>query len=129
MRKRILIFAAAALAAISVQAKVRLPHVLSDGMIIQQNTEAHLWGWAKAKSDVTVTASWTTDKFHTTADKNGRFLVSVKTPAASFTPLTITIDDGYYPRCPCRRCLDLCRAEQYGNAGQGIRQLPCRGLQ
>ena len=124
MRKRILIFAAAALAAISVQAKVRLPHVLSDGMIIQQNTEAHLWGWAKAKSDVTVTASWTTDKFHTTADKNGRFLVSVKTPAASFTPLTITIDDGD----EAATILDVLAGDVWICAGQSNMEMPVKGF-
>ena len=124
MRKRILIFAAAALSAISVQAKVRLPHVLSDGMIIQQNTEAHLWGWAKAKSDVTVTASWTTDKFHTTADKNGRFLVSVKTPAASFTPLTITIDDGD----EAATILDVLAGDVWICAGQSNMEMPVKGF-
>lgn len=124
MRKRILIFAAAALAAISVQAKVRLPHVLSDGMIIQQNTEAHLWGWAKAKSDVTVTVSWTTDKFHTTADKNGRFLVSVKTPAASFTPLTITIDDGD----EAATILDVLAGDVWICAGQSNMEMPVKGF-
>ena len=124
MRKRILIFAAAALAAISVQAKVRLPHVLSDGMVIQQNTEAHLWGWAKAKSDVTVTASWTTDKFHTTADKNGRFLVSVKTPAASFTPLTITIDDGD----EAATILDVLAGDVWICAGQSNMEMPVKGF-
>lgn len=124
MRKRILIFAAAALAAISVQAKVRLPHVLSDGMIIQQNTEAHLWGWAKAKSDVTVTVSWTTDKFHTTADKNGRFLVSVKTPAASFTPLTISIDDGD----EAATILDVLAGDVWICAGQSNMEMPVKGF-
>ena len=124
MRKRILIFAAAALAAISVQAKVRLPHVLSDGMIIQQNTEAHLWGWAKAKSDVTVAVSWTTDKFHTTADKNGRFLVSVKTPAASFTPLTITIDDGD----EAATILDVLAGDVWICAGQSNMEMPVKGF-
>ena len=95
MYKRILIFAAAIAAlSLTAQAKVRLPHLLSDGMVIQQNAEAHLWGWATPKKTVTVTTSWSDDKVQATTGKDGRFLVSVKTPAASYTPLTITFDDG-----------------------------------
>lgn len=95
MYKRFLIIATALLAvSASSQAKVRLPHLLSDGMVIQQNTNANLWGWAKPKSEVTVSASWTAAKFHATAGKDGKFIVKVSTPAASFEPLTITLDDG-----------------------------------
>ena len=95
MYKRFLIIATALLAvSTSSQAKVRLPHLLSDGMVIQQNTNANLWGWAKPKSEVTVSASWTAAKFHATAGKDGKFIVKVSTPAASFEPLTITLDDG-----------------------------------
>lgn len=95
MYKRFLIIATALLAvSASSQAKVRLPHLLSDGMVIQQNTNANLWGWAKPKSEVTVSASWTAAKFHATAAKDGKFIVKVSTPAASFEPLTITLDDG-----------------------------------
>ena len=95
MYKRFLIIATALLAvSASSQAKVRLPHLLSDGMVIQQNTNANLWGWAKPKSEVTVSASWTAEKFHATAGKDGKFIVKVSTPAASFEPLTITLDDG-----------------------------------
>lgn len=93
MHKRILIIAAL-MAAMCLQAKVRLPHVISDGMVIQQNTDVRLWGWAKAKSTVTVTTSWNVDKYQAKADKYGKFTVRVKTPIASFTPLTITFDDG-----------------------------------
>ena len=28
-------------------AKVRLPHVLGDNMVIQQDADVRLWGWAR----------------------------------------------------------------------------------
>ena len=42
------------LAMSSTQAKVRLPHILSDNMILQQNSEARLWGWDKPGKEVKV---------------------------------------------------------------------------
>ena len=43
MKKNLLIVALMALA-IGVEAKVRLPHILCDNMVIQQHTDVRLWG-------------------------------------------------------------------------------------
>lgn len=52
MNKRILIFAAVVAAfGLKAQAKVRLPHLLSDGMVIQQNADAHLLGMGHTEED------------------------------------------------------------------------------
>ena len=85
-----------AMAAIAVggQAKVRLPHLVSDGMVIQHSSDVRLWGWDKPGKKVTVTTSWSDKTAQATTGKDGRWLVSVKSPAASFTPLEITFDDG-----------------------------------
>ena len=45
------------LAAISASA-VELPDIISDNAVLQQNTKARLWGWAKPGRKVTVTPSW-----------------------------------------------------------------------
>ena len=76
------------------QAKVKLPHLVSDGMVIQHSSDVRLWGWDKPGKTVTVTASWSADKTTVTTDNSGRWIVSVKSPKASFTPLEITFDDG-----------------------------------
>lgn len=39
-------------------AKVKLPHLISDGMVIQQQSDVRLWGWDKPGKKVTVTTSW-----------------------------------------------------------------------
>jgi sialate O-acetylesterase len=82
------------LVAVSSQAKVRLPHIICDNMVLQQQTEARLWGWAKAGKEVKVTASWDGKTVSTKADANGKWLVKVQTPTASYTPYSITFDDG-----------------------------------
>ena len=46
MNRRFLLLAVLVVTAIGLQAKVRLPHLVSDNMIIQQQTDVRLWGWA-----------------------------------------------------------------------------------
>ena len=40
---------------IGAQAKVKLSHLVGDNMIIQQQSDVRLWGWAKPKSKVVAT--------------------------------------------------------------------------
>ncbi|MDE5571230.1 MAG: 9-O-acetylesterase, partial [Prevotella sp.] len=76
------------------QAKVRLHHLVSDNMVIQQQTDVRLWGWAKPGRKVVATTSWSADKSTAKADKQGRWLLTVRSPKASYEPLSITFDDG-----------------------------------
>ena len=39
------------------QGKVKLPAMMGDHMVLQQNSSVKLWGWADGKK-VTVTTSW-----------------------------------------------------------------------
>ncbi len=94
MFKKITLFIFAALTLTDVQAKVKLPHIICDNMILQQKAETRLWGWDKPGKNVLVYVSWSKSKYKVTADLNGRWLVKVKTPAASYTPLSITFNDG-----------------------------------
>lgn len=85
---------ALAVVALGAQAKVRLPHVIGDNMVLQQQTEARLWGWAKPRTTVKVTTSWSADAVEAKADKDGKWLVRVKTPKASMESQKITFSDG-----------------------------------
>ena len=55
--KKFLLTAFVAVAMASAQAKVTLPYVMGNNMILQQQTEARLWGKTTAK-EVKVTTSW-----------------------------------------------------------------------
>ena len=94
MMKKILAITTLMLLALGTQAKVRLPHLIGDNMVLQQQTEARLWGWAKPGKTIKVTTSWSNETATAKANKQGEWLVSVKTPKASYTPLSITFDDG-----------------------------------
>ena len=83
-----------ALTVMSVSAKVRLPHLIGDNMVIQQLADVRLWGWTDAGKEVKVTVSWSNDVSSAKADRDGRWKLTVKSPAASYTPLSITFNDG-----------------------------------
>ena len=77
-----------------VAANVILPSVFSDNMVLQQKTDAPIWGNAKAGKTVIVITSWDNNKYTTTAAADGSWSVKVKNPTAGFTPYTISISDG-----------------------------------
>ena len=54
-------------------AKVTLPSFFSDNMVLQQKTEAAIWGWAKPNGNVQVTSSWNkrNTQFNQTNRENG----------------------------------------------------------
>ena len=53
--KKLLAITAIAILAMGSQAKVRLPHLIGDNMVLQQQTDARLWGWAKPGKTIKVT--------------------------------------------------------------------------
>lgn len=74
-------------------AKIKLPAIVGDNMVLQQSTDVKVWGWAAPKSEVEVAPSWCSP-VRTRADKDGCWCVTVHTPAASFEKRSITIADG-----------------------------------
>ncbi len=60
-------------------ADVRLPSVISDNMVLQQGKAVPIWGWADANEAVTVTGSWGSGKWETTADQDGKWMVKIDT--------------------------------------------------
>ena len=56
------------------RADVRLPALFSDGMVLQQNTRAPVWGWAEEGEEVTVTFRGKTVK---TKAKEGKWKITL----------------------------------------------------
>ncbi len=65
---------------LNVSAETTLPAIFSDDMVLQQNSKNIIWGWADPKERIVVTTSWGFEKT-TTADENGNWKVSIKTPS------------------------------------------------
>ncbi|MGB5436418.1 MAG: sialate O-acetylesterase [Maribacter sp.] len=72
-------------------AKLWLPSILSDNMVLQQESNVTIWGWSTATSDaITVKGSWN-DVPVTTEAYQGVWSVSLPTPVAG-GPYTVTIE-------------------------------------
>lgn len=91
--KKLTFLLAAVFAASGVSAKVTLPKFFADGMVMQRETSANLWGTAKASATVKITTSWDNKTYVTKTDNYGKWKASVKTPAAG-GPYSITLSDG-----------------------------------
>lgn len=92
MRNGLIIALALSVLPLSGYAKIELPDIVGDNMVVQQNSDARLWGWATPGSVITVTGSWNPAKKVTaTTGKDGRWDAYLPTPSASFTPYSIEI--------------------------------------
>ena len=63
-------------------AKVQLPSFFSDGMVLQQQTNASVWGWAKQNAAVKIITSWNKKSYSAIADGNGKWMMKIATPVA-----------------------------------------------
>ena len=91
--KKIFLLLATIMVVMGINAKVTLPKIFSDGMVMQRETNANLWGEAKASSNVKITTSWDNKSYVVRSDSNGKWKTSVKTPKAG-GPFSITFSDG-----------------------------------
>ncbi|MHB9057020.1 MAG: sialate O-acetylesterase [Paludibacteraceae bacterium] len=78
----------------SLFAKITLPALFTDNMVLQQQSDAPIWGKATPGKNVTLQASWDKKTYQTKAAVDGTWRLKVKTPAASLTPYSLTISDG-----------------------------------
>ena len=91
--KRLLLLIFCALTGMIANAKVVLPKMFSDGMVLQRETQANLWGTARKSATVTITTSWDKRKYLSKTDANGQWRQSIMTPRAG-GPYSITLSDG-----------------------------------
>ena len=93
MKRNIILAALLAIVSVSASAKITLPKFFGDNMVLQQQTECNLWGTANANKTVTVSTSWNSKTYKTSADKDGKWSLKVSTPSAG-GPFDITFSDG-----------------------------------
>lgn len=92
--KKTLAFTAAMLLAASTAAAqpfLRLPAVIGDHMVLQENTNVKLFGWADPNSTVTVSPSWG-EAVTVKAGYDTAWEVELQTPAASPDPRSILFE-------------------------------------
>lgn len=69
---------------------MRLGTIFTDNMVLQQQAQVPVWGWAKENSKISIKVSWNEESYEGVADKNGKWKILVTTPIAG-GPYTISI--------------------------------------
>jgi sialate O-acetylesterase len=75
------------------QAKISLPAIFSNNMVLQQKSTVPIWGWGGAEKKITLACSWNKKTYNTVAASNGSWKIMIATPTAG-GPYSISISDG-----------------------------------
>ena len=92
IKKTLLAVAAAVLFGFAAQAQpfLELPSVIGDGMVLQADDMATIWGWCNPNTEVTIQTSWG-EKAVVKSDYSSLWKARVQTPKGSFEPQSITV--------------------------------------
>lgn len=105
------------------RAEVKMPAMFGDGMVLQQQTEAKLWGTAEAKSQVKITTGWNNELYKVKADADGRWSAYVSTPEAG-GPYSIVIMDSK----DTLKLENVLIGEVWFCSGQSNMEMPMKGF-
>lgn len=113
-----------AMAAVSLDAKITLPAVIGDNMVLQQETKAALWGKATPGAKVAIQASWTRETLSAVADAAGRWSARIQTPAAGGPHTIIFTDKSDGDKVTLQNILT---GEVWYCSGQSNMEMPVKG--
>lgn len=90
--KRFLLFLLVFSVKYSISAQVKLPALVADNMVLQQNAKVNLWGWAAPSEKISIHLGWNNLPAEIIADANGNWKTAVTTPSGSEKAYDITIN-------------------------------------
>jgi sialate O-acetylesterase len=103
-------------------AEVKLPKIFSNGMVMQQQTTANLWGTATPSSVIKINVGWNKYVYTTKTDNQGKWHLLVKTPAAGGS-YSLTFNDGKITRIS-----NVLIGELWVCSGQSNMEMPMKGF-
>ena len=102
--------------------EIKLPSIFIDNMVLQQQTDAAIWGTAGKNSTVKITTSWNNKSYSTRAGSDGKWKQKVSTPGAG-GPYEITISDG-----KILKLKNVMIGEVWVCSGQSNMEMPMKGF-
>ena len=112
-------------------AKLTLHSLVSDNMVLQQQSDVCLWGQAAPGSRVTVMLSWqkSGEAASTKAGDDGRWMINVRTPEASFDTHRIAVYETASRSVTDSVVVeDVLVGEVWLAAGQSNMEMPLKGF-
>lgn len=122
--KKVLLITALLFACLSVHAELRLKYPTGDHMVLQQNSQAAVFGFATPGANITVTPSWDKASYTAKTDGKGHWTAYVPTPAAGYNAYTISVkgDGGSIT------INDVLVGEVWLASGQSNMEMPIKGF-
>lgn len=120
------LFALCVLSVVSVlnaTAEIKMSPLFTDNMVLQQKSDAPIWGIAEPKAKVTVKTSWNKASYTAVADEAGKWMVKVSTPKAG-GPYSMTVTEQGAQPITIKNVLI---GEVWICSGQSNMQMPVKG--
>ncbi|OJU51802.1 MAG: sialate O-acetylesterase [Bacteroidales bacterium 45-6] len=108
--------------AVAAQAKIALPSIWGNDMVVQQKSEIHFRGKSSASKPVTIAASWSEKVIHTKSDASGHWTATLSTPSAG-GPYTLSFSDG-----ELLELKNVLVGEVWFCSGQSNMEMPVKGF-
>ncbi|MCX6327142.1 MAG: sialate O-acetylesterase [Bacteroidia bacterium] len=102
--------------------EVKLPAIFGDNMVLQQQTEAAIWGTAAKNATVKVSTSWNKKSYTAQAGSDGKWKLKVATPSAG-GPYEVSVSDG-----TTLRLKNVMIGEVWVCSGQSNMEMPMKGF-
>ena len=102
---------------------LRLAKIFSDCMVLQQQSNAPIWGWTKPAAKVVVKPSWSSRSYTVKADNKGAWRIAVETPSYG-GPYSIKVSCGK-ERLELK---DVLIGEVWVCSGQSNMEMPISGF-
>src|SRR5690606_16813863 len=102
-------------------AEVRLSAIFTDGMVLQQQKNVPIWGWARKGATVSVGTSWNQKEYKVKANEDGIWRISIQTPEAG-GPYNIQISEDNTITLQ-----DILIGEVWLCSGQSNMEMPLKG--
>lgn len=112
------------LTSFQVNATIKLPALFTDNMMLQQQSNAPIWGWADKNQKIKVKTSWDSKTYQVKADEAGKWKIALKTPVAG-GPYEISVSDGK----ETKSIKNILIGEVWLCSGQSNMEMPLKGFQ
>ncbi len=106
----------------SIYAKVLLPSIFSDNIVLQQQSKVFIWGKSDTGKEVSITNSWNKKTVSVAVDKTGTWKAAIETPIAG-GPYELVISDGEEVRLK-----NILIGEVWLCSGQSNMDIPLAGV-
>lgn len=103
-------------------AMVKPASIFTDHMVLQQQSNVAIWGWAKPSASVKIITSWNKKTYTVQTDAAGKFKIKLSTPVAG-GPFEISLNDG-----ELLVLKDILIGEVWFCGGQSNMEMPMKGF-